>query len=77
MATSYTQTDHPIDRDSLTRYGVEDYHTHCAEWISEDRQVSMVLGLGETPAEAEMEAMSEVRREGFTTGTVIIRPIAN
>lgn len=52
-------------RKYLAQYGVTDADQFVCEWISDDRQSSIVAGLGETEREARDDAQASADRGEF------------
>jgi hypothetical protein len=52
-------------RSSLDQYGVKATDTHVCEWIADDQQASIVVGLGPSAEAAEEDAENSAGRGDF------------
>ena len=71
-----TTTTHPYPRADLAAHGVASDHTHVCEWVSDDGQADLVVGLGDSAQSARSNAEAESIRVGLTGGSLEVRPIS-
>ncbi len=68
---SYTRSD-------LYQYGVKATDTHVCEWIADDQQSSIVVGLGPSAEAAKQDAEDSAGRGDFALegGSLVVTEIA-
>ena len=66
----------PYPRAALGAYGVKASDTHVCEWLSDDRQIDLVLGLGDSVSAARADGERVYDEEDMEGGELIVRPIS-
>jgi hypothetical protein len=55
----------PYTRTALAPYGVKPTDTHVCEWVADDQQSSIVVGLGPSAEAAKDDAVASANRREF------------